>query len=165
MIERNDAALIGHLNRAGIPYVVIGGWAVVTHGYVRATKDIDVIVPESPEVASALAAALAEIHAETLHGKLIHSDTPLPEHGWQVMTDFGRIDVLLEGAPPLDFRSLRENAIETELDGEPVIVADLVHLVALKRLAGRPQDHADLAELEALYGPLAKLALPGMGMV
>ena len=37
---------VSHLMRAaGIPGVVIGGIAVVLHGHVRTTKDIDIFVP------------------------------------------------------------------------------------------------------------------------
>jgi hypothetical protein len=66
----------------------------------------------------------------------------MPDQGWQLETRHGRIDVLLEGTPPLDFESVRGSAIEAELDGEQVLIADLPHLVAFKRLAGRLQDQA-----------------------
>lgn len=162
MNERDDAALIRLLNQHSIPYVVVGGWAVITHGYIRYTKDIDVLVQDCDSVASALAVALEKIHAETLHGEAISATTRLPEQGWQVNTDYGRIDILLEGAPPLDFASVHASAVETNLDGESMRVADLAHLVALKRLAGRPHDRVDIEELEAMYGPLPRLSVPGV---
>lgn len=37
--------LLEELNGAGVQYVVIGGIAVIRHGVVRATKDLDVGVP------------------------------------------------------------------------------------------------------------------------
>jgi hypothetical protein len=51
MLDRRGALLdiareVSHLMRtAGIPGVVIGGVAVVLHGYVRTTKDIDIFLP------------------------------------------------------------------------------------------------------------------------
>lgn len=42
-MPRDDGALLAHLSSAGIEYVVIGGWAVIAHGYVRATKDVDIL--------------------------------------------------------------------------------------------------------------------------
>ncbi|MGA2543431.1 MAG: hypothetical protein ABSG78_17920 [Verrucomicrobiota bacterium] len=36
------------LNEAGAEYVVIGGWAVIQHGYGRTTADIDLLVNPSP---------------------------------------------------------------------------------------------------------------------
>lgn len=41
----NDfAAALRDINAAGVRYVVVGGLAVIRHGAVRATKDVDVAV-------------------------------------------------------------------------------------------------------------------------
>jgi hypothetical protein len=37
------------LNEAGAKYVVIGGWAIIQHGYGRTTTDIDLVVDASPQ--------------------------------------------------------------------------------------------------------------------
>lgn len=37
------------LNAEGVKYVLIGGFAVILHGFVRATKDIDLLVDASTE--------------------------------------------------------------------------------------------------------------------
>jgi hypothetical protein len=37
------------LNEVGARYVVIGGWAIIQHGFGRATGDIDLLVDASPE--------------------------------------------------------------------------------------------------------------------
>lgn len=37
------------LNEAGARYVLIGGFAVIAHGLVRPTKDIDLLIDDSPE--------------------------------------------------------------------------------------------------------------------
>ena len=36
------------LSRAGVPFVIIGGHAVVFHGYLRTTEDADLIFDRSP---------------------------------------------------------------------------------------------------------------------
>jgi hypothetical protein len=159
---RDDGALLRQLKKHGVPHVVIGGWAVIAHGYVRATRDIDVLVPDALEVRAAVGAALYEVKARTLDGFALEQHSVLPDQGWQLDTDYGRIDLLLEGAPPLDYDSVSESAVEAELHGETVLIADLAHLVGFKRLAGRPQDKADLAELEQLHGPLPMLEVPGL---
>ncbi len=49
------------LDRAGARYLLIGGFAVILHGYVRTTKDIDLLVDPSPANVRALKEALASL--------------------------------------------------------------------------------------------------------
>jgi hypothetical protein len=49
------------LNRAGAKYLLIGGFAVILHGFVRTTKDIDLLVDPSPDNVRALKQALASL--------------------------------------------------------------------------------------------------------
>jgi len=46
------------LSRNRVDYVIVGGYAVAFHGFVRATKDIDVLFRNTPENIERLAAAL-----------------------------------------------------------------------------------------------------------
>ncbi len=36
------------LNRAGVDFIVIGGVAVGVHGFIRATKDLDIVPDPDP---------------------------------------------------------------------------------------------------------------------
>jgi hypothetical protein len=54
-------ALCAALNREGAKYVLIGGFAVILHGWVRATKDIDLLVETSEENFLAVQRALATL--------------------------------------------------------------------------------------------------------
>jgi Nucleotidyl transferase AbiEii toxin, Type IV TA system len=47
------------LNRAGARYVLIGGFAVILHGFVRATKDIDLLIDPSEANVRAIKEALS----------------------------------------------------------------------------------------------------------
>jgi hypothetical protein len=38
--------VIADANLAGLKHVVIGGFSVIFHGYVRATRDSDLLVPD-----------------------------------------------------------------------------------------------------------------------
>lgn len=162
-MPRDDGAILAHLHHAGIDFVVIGGWAVISHGYVRATKDIDVLVADEPEIRRRVTQALAAIGAVRLDGTALAADREMPDQGWQVETTFGRVDVLLEGPPPLDLAGVQGDAEQRSIGGTPVLVSGLAHLVAFKRLAGRRSDAVDLEELEqVLQRPLPRLALPGL---
>ena len=49
------------LNSSGVPFLVVGGVAVVAHGYGRQTPDLDLVIPlDAPSIAAAFA-ALAEL--------------------------------------------------------------------------------------------------------
>ncbi|HEX6159430.1 MAG TPA: type II toxin-antitoxin system prevent-host-death family antitoxin [Thermoanaerobaculia bacterium] len=47
------------LNAEGVRYVLIGGFAVILHGFVRATKDIDLLIDASSENVQRLKRAMA----------------------------------------------------------------------------------------------------------
>lgn len=163
MSDRDDSALVAVLIEHGVPYVVIGGWAVITHGFVRYTRDVDVLIPDTADARRRAASAMSSVHARRLAGQPIEPDSEIPDQGWQLETDHGRIDLLLEGEPPLDFASVSATAIATHMGGVALDVADLPHLVAFKRLANRPHDRVDLEELAALNGgELPILPLPGI---
>ena len=41
--------LCRRLNEAGAKYLVVGGFAIIQHGFARATEDIDLLIDTSPE--------------------------------------------------------------------------------------------------------------------
>ena len=43
------AKICRELNAKGVKYMVIGGFAVIQHGFLRNTGDIDVLIEDSPE--------------------------------------------------------------------------------------------------------------------
>ena len=57
----NVRQIFSALNDAGADYVVVGGLAVILHGYLRATADLDLAVGLSPDNAGRAMTALATI--------------------------------------------------------------------------------------------------------
>ncbi len=49
------------LQREDVRYVLIGGFAVILHGFVRATKDVDLLIDPSVENVRALKRAMADL--------------------------------------------------------------------------------------------------------
>jgi Nucleotidyl transferase of unknown function (DUF2204) len=49
------------LNREGARYVLIGGFAVILHGFVRATKDVDFLIDASESNVQAVKRAMATL--------------------------------------------------------------------------------------------------------
>lgn len=46
--------VIADANSAGLEHVVIGGFSVIFHGYVRATRDSDLLVPDGEDADEAI---------------------------------------------------------------------------------------------------------------
>ena len=117
------------LGEAGVEYIVIGGVAVGFHGYVRATKDLD-IVP-APD----------RRNLERLVGVLRALQTRL-----------GRFDVMQWLDDAELWHTLSPSAVEVDLEGLSIKVAGYDDLVALKRQAGRPGDLEDLERMRQARG-------------
>ena len=62
MFEPDELLLA--LTRAQIGFIVIGGVAVGVHGFIRATKDLDIVPDPSPENLARLAHLLVEVDAQ-----------------------------------------------------------------------------------------------------
>src|SRR5258708_7354328 len=69
-----------------VKYIVVGGEAVIYHGYPRFTGDIDFFFSDAPENVQAIFAALREFWGGTVPG--IQSAEELAEPG--VIVQFGR---------------------------------------------------------------------------
>ena len=148
--------LLGALAEHGGEFVVIGGFALAPHGYVRATKDVD-IVP-APERANLrrLAAALRHLDAEVDIGDIDPEELRIePDQdglaaggNWVFQTRFGRLDVMQDVPGLRGYEQLRERAIEVN----GVLYPGYEDLISMKAAAGREEDLRDIGALEAARG-------------
>lgn len=142
-------------------FVVIGGFAVIAHDYVRATEDVDLLIPADDANDGRLDHALARLEA-TWAGRVFAAGELRNREHARLYTSAGALDLLREGAPPLDFDTVARTALSADLGDGVFHVAGLESIVAFKRLAGRPQDRNDLLVLETRHGPLPIVPLPGL---
>ena len=77
-----------------------------------------------------------------------------------LQTSLGRLDLLANPDPGLDYETLRRTAVTRDLHGSGIFVASLDDLMAMKRAAGRPKDRIELEILGALREELDRLS-PG----
>lgn len=161
MSELNIQGILEQLDEAGVEYIVIGGVAVGFHGYVRATKDLDIVpAPDRPNL-ERLVGVLRALNAE-LDGAGDFETTELPDPldpdtlalggNWVLQTRLGRFDVMQWLGDSELWRLLSPAAVEAEMDGLAVKVAGYDDLVALKRQAARPSDLDDLERLREARG-------------
>jgi hypothetical protein len=155
--------VIADANAVGLPYVVIGGFSVIAHGYLRATRDSDLLVPDGALADEAIHRFLERTGATRLHdgGRLSPEDIADVEH-LRVRSRHGIVDILRGGLPPLDYDTVAAGAITLERAGEPALFASLRSIVGFKRLAGRSQDRLDLENLERVHGELPIDPIPGL---
>ena len=158
------AGVVADAKAAGLAYVVIGGFSVIYHGHVRATKDSDLLVPDGPEADAAILRFLERVDGKRLYdGKVLASADIVDIPHLRVNTRHGIVDIMRGGLPPLDFETVAERAETVEFLGESVRIASLASVVGFKRLAHRPDpDRSDLRHLEALHGPLPIEPIPGL---
>lgn len=145
--------ILADLNRAEIRYVVVGGIAVIRHGVVRATNDLDVVVAADEVTATRLTGLIRTWGAKRPDGS--PEDRALPSAGWplHLRTEHGLI-VLADQSPPLDLEGLLSRSDERRVDGVPAAICSLADLVELKRRGARPTDLEDLRRLEIAHGTL-----------
>jgi hypothetical protein len=147
------AELLAALRWHDVGFVVIGGYALAAHGYIRATKDIDIVPDPAPDNLSRLAIALRALEAEVDLGSLGSAEHDLEpdEEGllrggnWVLRTRFGRLDVMQDVPGLRSYDQLRERAIDINGD----LFAGYDELISMKVASGRAEDLRDIAALEA----------------
>jgi hypothetical protein len=155
--------VVADANAVGLSYVVIGGFSVIAHGYLRATKDSDLLVPDGKDADAAILRFFDRIQAtRILDGAPITADEVQGAHQLRVRSRHGIVDVIRGGLPPLDYETVASNAIELDRAGQPAPFASLPSIVGFKRLAGRAQDRLDLENLERVNGKLPIDPIPGL---
>ncbi len=146
--------ILEDLNRVGIRYVLIGGIALIRHGVVRATRDVDVVLAPEPENLERLRGLIVEWPATRPDGSPVPHDAVAPGRTIHLATPHGELDLLAELSPPLSFAELSDRAETRRVDGVEAPICSLADLVALKRIAGRERDLVDLHDLETAHGEL-----------
>jgi predicted nucleotidyltransferase len=155
------------LNAAGVPFLVVGGVAVIAHGYGRLTQDVDLVVRLDAESVRRAFHALGQLGYRPLVPVTADGFADaeqrarwMAEKGMTVLSFHSdlhwetRVDVFV--SEPFDFADEYQRALTEEITpGVPVRIVRLEALLRLKRAAGRPQDLADIAELKLLHGEVS----------
>lgn len=153
--------VLSALTEGNVRYLVVGGVAVVLHGHLRTTLDLDLVLHlEHENLERALAVldglgfqprvpvplrSFADVNARELWAReknmtvfsIWHPDHP----GFA-------IDLFIR--EPFDFEAAYNRALVVPLQEATATVVSLDDLIAMKRLAGRPQDESDIEALSRL---------------
>src|SRR4029077_15170960 len=146
------------LNDADVHYLIVGGLAVVAHGYVRFTQDIDVVIQlERENVLRAMNALTAigyrplipvdaaQFADETLRQQWRDEKGMIVFQLLDPHRESTRVDIFV--SEPFVFEQEFETANWHTWGELQAPVLRIEALIAMKQTAGRPQDLADAALL------------------
>lgn len=156
-------AVFAALQQAQVRYLVVGGLAVIAHGYVRLTRDLDLTLDLSPEnIRKALAAFTALSYRPGVPVSLEDFADPALRREWQIVRHMVVFPLVSDRHPdvsidlfvrePFPFAEEYARAAHREIGpGLAVPVVSLATLRAMKETAGRSQDRLDLEKLDRLH--------------
>ena len=147
--------LLERLIRAGVDFVIVGGFAGVVHGCTYVTQDIDICCDFSPDNLLALQKAVCDLHP-------VHRMTPkrkkleLTEktcgqfRNLYLDTDIGRLDCLSNIDGIGDYKKVKEASVTIEAEKIRLLVLKLDALIKTKKAMNRPRDKEAILQLEAI---------------
>lgn len=146
-IFNNDfREFLAALNNNNVEYLLVGGYAVILHGYPRATGDMDIWVNRTKENYQKLLAAFAEfrmpIFDMTEERFLNHPEIDVFRFGRKPVA----IDIMTKMSH-LDFQECYPLATEYNDDGLKIKVVHYNNLIQAKKAAGRYKDLNDIEQL------------------
>ena len=137
-------AMLKSLSESGVEFLVVGGWAVICHGYVRSTKDLDIWfdgdMHEARKVVRVLEQLNYSVEIDTIMRLSIQRSVLRLDH------EPTGID-LMTSCDGCQWAEAWKRRVLVDLDGLRVPILSLRDLHAAKRAAGR---HRDLDDLENL---------------
>jgi hypothetical protein len=157
-------AIVQALNSAQVPFLIVGGIAVIHHGYGRVTQDVDVVIRLEKEIIHRAFLALEQTgYRPAVPVSAAEFADPVRRETWQREKNmrFPRfwseqhretpLDVFV--AEPFDFeREFAAADVRESAPGLPARIVSLATLLEMKRSAARPQDLADIDEIHLLHG-------------
>lgn len=159
MEVRSVEAIVRALNEAGVQYLIVGGLAVNAHGYVRGTRDVDLVIGLEPDNARRGLEALIDVGYQMAipESPSAFAD-PIKREMWRkeknmivlkLWSDGHRktpVDVFVYEPFPFQAEFVRAPRFEVA-PGLPAPIVSLDKLLQMKRDANRPQDLVDIEEL------------------
>jgi len=146
---------------ADVEYVVVGGLAVIMHGHLRATRDLDLVIGLEPQnckrgmealssigLRPRLPVAMADFADPAKREDWTNNRNMLVFQLWDPANPERSVDVFVR--EPIDFPEMRAEAVVKDLDGVAIPVVSIRHLIRLKQAAGRPLDLDDIESLRVI---------------
>ncbi|MCY4283041.1 MAG: nucleotidyltransferase [Gammaproteobacteria bacterium] len=139
--------ILQSLSSQCVDFILVGAYALASHGYPRATMDIDIWVRAAPDNAERVCRALSEFGAPM--DAVSISD--FSEEGviFQIGVAPRRIDIITR-ISGVDYLEASKTANSVEIDGLTIKILSAEHLIRNKLATGRPRDIDDAENLRRL---------------
>lgn len=149
--------ILQDLNEAGVRYVLIGGIALIRHGVVRATRDVDAVFDPRSDNIGRIQELVERWGATRPDGSPLPEGALDPSRSIHLRMSHGELDLVSEVMAGIAFSDLLARAETRKVDGIEAPICSLADLVAMKQAVGRERDLADLADLRAAHGDLPEI--------
>lgn len=143
-MEEEYLNLLRHFHAEGVEYAVVGGYAVIAHGFPRTTGDLDLLVNPTRPNAGRVVRALGRFGYT--QGEFEEADFTTVPHFLSFSSNGVWVD-LMTSLLGVSFDEAISNALELTFGDVPVRYIGLAALRATKQATGRPQDLRDLENL------------------
>jgi len=147
LLNKDYRDMVECLQKEGVEFMLVGGYAVALHGWPRMTFDIDFWIMANPQNAAAVMRAIKAFGAPLMD--LEEEDFHRPGMVFQIGTEPQRIDIL-SAVSGISYEDALSRAVLMDVDGLMLKVISLDDLIANKRASGRPKDLADALALEKM---------------
>ncbi len=141
--------LLIELRQADVEFLLIGGWAVILYGHVRATDDMDIFIRPSTTNSARVFAALEAFGAPLRAHAVTPGHFANAGHAYRFGIAPFKIEVLTK-ISGVSFDDALRGSKTFELEGHQIPYIGKAALIANKKSAGRLKDLADVEELERL---------------
>ncbi len=144
--------IFARLEDRRVDYVTVGGFALIAHGVVRATLDVDVIPARDRANLERLVEALEDLEAVPAGETEARVDVPLLERdaNMRFQTAFGQLDLLLAHHWDARYQQMHAAAVRARAAGVEITIVGRGDLIRLKTATGRDRDLMDVGDLLAL---------------
>lgn len=156
-------AIAAALSAADVRFIVVGGLAVVEHGYLRATRDADIVIELLPENIYSCFNALEIIgYRPTVPISAEQFANPDLRRRWQQEKNMRvlqfwsdaypdtKLDVFLESPFDFDLEWKHSKRVSAQPHANEIRFASIPALIKMKQVARRPRDLIDIEYLEKL---------------
>ncbi|MGH8370015.1 MAG: DUF6036 family nucleotidyltransferase [Gammaproteobacteria bacterium] len=163
----NIREIFSALDQAQARYVVVGGLAVILHGHVRLTQDLDLVIDLEPTNCKKALDALESIGLKPRLPVVMQDFADAAKRQdwyqnrhmlvfqlWDPVNPQRSIDVFVR--EPVKFDDLWRDSVVKDYDSVPIRIASIAHLITMKTGTGRVRDQDDIAKLQDIQRQLSE---------